>query len=179
MLLRQLALTLGLAVFVSASAFSARAELTTVPYVDASKYLTTWYKISGNPLFFEANCTCSRQVLGAMPDGKISVYNTCHDTKVEGPVREIRGTAVNEDPATNARFQVDFGLPQKGEYWIIGLDPQYRYAIVSDPSMKSLYILSQTPTLDSALYAQAVAEAATQVDTSKLQMTIQAGCTYP
>lgn len=175
MLFRQLVLAL----LVSASALAARAELKTVSYVDANKYLTTWYQIARNPLFFEANCTCSRQVLGALPDGKISVYNSCHDTKVEGPVREIRGTAVNENPATNARFQVDFGLPQKGEYWIIGLDSQYRYAVVSDPSMKSLYILSTTPTLDAGLYAQAVAEAAAQVDTSKLQMTIQTGCTYP
>jgi apolipoprotein D and lipocalin family protein len=157
----------------------ASASIQTVAHVDVSRYATTWYKIAGNPLFFEANCVCAIQKFSPGQNGAVNVTNSCNMTTPAGELRSISGTATSEDPSTNARFSVDFGLPQKGEYWIIGLDSDYRYAVVSDPSEKSLYILSSTPTLDPALYNEALMIAQKQVDTSKLQMTLQTGCTYP
>jgi apolipoprotein D and lipocalin family protein len=159
--------------------WSAHAELQTVPYVDVSKYLGTWYQIARNPHQFEGDCYCSRQQLTARPDGKVEVYNTCNDGAVNGPFRTISGEATNEDPATNAKFSVDFHLPHLGQYWIIGLDPDYRYAVVSDPSMYSFYLLSKTPTLDPALYAKAMEDAGRQLDLSKVKKTVQEGCAYP
>lgn len=158
--------------------FSAQATLQTVPSVDLSRYAGTWYQIARNPLFFEGNCFCSQQKLSAQADGNIGVYNSCNDGAVNGPLKVITGVAMSED-ATNAKLTVDFNLPQKGEYWVIGLGDNYEYAVVSDPSMKSLYILSKTPTLAQNLLDKALATAAAQLDTSKLIMTVQQGCTYP
>lgn len=155
-------------------------DLKTVPSVDLAQYLGTWYQISRNVLFFEQDCSaCSRQVLAALPDGTASVWNTCNQDTPAGKLITIKGTATSENPVTHAEFTIDFGLPHKGQYWIIGLAPDYHWAIVSDPSKKSLYILSKTPTLDAASYQAAVAEAATQLDTTQLQLTNQTGCTYP
>ena len=74
---------------------------------------------------------------------------------------------------------MDFGLPQTGQYWVIGLDPHYRFAVVSDPSRRSLYILSKTPALDSRFYNEALRQASQQVSTAGLVMTVQNGCKYP
>lgn len=153
------------------------AQLRTVPYVEVDRYLGTWYQIARNPLIFEGNCICSRQVLSLVTD-RVDVYNSCNEPTT-GELREIRGFATNNDANTNAQFTVDFGLPRKGQYWIIGLDHDYRYAVVSDPSKLSLYILSKTPTLDQELYEEAVAIAAEQLDVSRLVMTPQMGCAYP
>lgn len=156
------------------------APLETVPYVDVKSYLGTWYQIARNPLPFEGDCACSQQTLGLDAAlGRVTVYNSCNDKIPAGALREIRGFAINDDPATNARFTVDFGLPQKGQYWIIGLGANYEYAVVSDPSRRSLYILSKTPTLDPVLYAEALGKAQAQLDTSKLLTTEHSGCTYP
>ena len=157
----------------------AASELKTVPHVDISCYLGSWFSIARNPLPFEDGCVCSRQNLSALPDGQIRVLNTCNDKTATGPLRSIEGTATNDDPATNARYTVDFGLPQKGQYWIIGLDADYRFAVVSEPSRRALYILSKTPQLAPAVYAEALEIAAKQVDTSKLVLTNQTGCVYP
>lgn len=158
----------------------ASAELKTVPYVDVSKYLGTWYQIAHIPLFFEGGaCACARQNLSADASGVVKVYNSCNTDNAAGALREIRGEAYNDDPKTNARFTVDFHLAYKGTYWIIGLDPQYRYAVVSDKDQYSLYILSKTPTLPAALYNEAVSIAAQQLDVSKLEMTDQRNCKYP
>ncbi len=153
--------------------------LETVPYVDVQQYVGTWYQIARNPLFFENGCVCSQQKLSLKPDGTVGVFNSCNDGTINGPLKIIEGYAVNQDPVSNSKFLVDFNLPNKGDYWIIGLDPQYRYAVVSDPSKLSLYILSKTPELDPVLYQEAVSKAQEQVNTDKLLMTVQQGCTYP
>lgn len=168
---------LAAAFIICSLAQQAHAQLRTVPYVEVERYLGTWYQIARNPLIFEGNCICSRQIL-SLGQGRVDVYNSCNEPTT-GELREIRGFATNNDPRSNAQFTVDFGLPQKGQYWIIGLDVDYRYAVVSDPSLLSLYILSKTPTLASELYEEAVALAAEQVDVSKLRMTPQTGCAYP
>lgn len=165
--------------FVFAFSSFGNAQLKTVPYVDVQQYLGTWYQIARNTLPFEAGCVCSRQVLSLLESGKVGVFNSCNKNTVDGPLMTISGEAENVDTTSNAKFLVDFKLPQKGDYWIIGLDDQYRYAVVSDPSMRSLYILSKTPQLKEYLYNEAVAKAQEQVDTSKLEITLQTDCTYP
>jgi apolipoprotein D and lipocalin family protein len=168
---------MALQIFISTSASAA--DLQTVPYVDVAQYAGTWYQIARNPLFFEGNCFCARQVLAPLSEGVVSVYNSCNQNSLNGTLQEIRGTATDENPGVNSQFLVDFNLPHKGQYWIIGLASDYRYAVVSDPSQKSLYILSKTPTLSEDDYKTAVGLAAQQMDVSKLVVTQQVGCQYP
>ena len=95
-------------------------------------------------------------------------------------MRTITGTASDDDASSNSKFTVAFqGVPFKGSYWIIGLDSQYRYAVVSDSGGDALYILSKTPTLSDNLYQEAVGIGAQQVDISKLEVTDQSNCVYP
>lgn len=169
-------LLIGLSLIIS---FAAQAQLQTVKYVDLAKYSGTWYQIARNPHPFEYGCICARQILVPTADARISVYNSCNDRTIDGPYRTIQGFASVLDATSNAKLSVDFGLPQKGAYWIIGLDTQYRYAVVSDPSKRTLYILSKTTTLENSLYNEAVQNAAIQLDTSKLSMTLQQGCIFP
>jgi apolipoprotein D and lipocalin family protein len=157
----------------------AQARLDTVPSVDVAQYLGTWYQVAGNPLPFDKDCFCSRQQLSLSNEGTVSVYNTCNIGAIDGALSEIRGVATSLDPVSNSKFEVDFGLPFKGQYWIIGLDPQYRFAVVSDPTKKSLYILSRTPTLDAVLYDAAVGEAQKQVSIEQLVPMTQLNCQYP
>lgn len=156
-------------------------QLETVPFVDLSRYAGRWYQQMRNPLPFEPlECPCAQQTLTPLTDGSVGVYNSCNRDDAAGPRVEIRGTAVSEDPQGNARFVVDFGLPRKGQYWIIGLDEQYRWAVVSDPSLRSLYILSKTPVLEDAELQRALAQAETQVPLSSLRPTLHSpACVYP
>jgi apolipoprotein D and lipocalin family protein len=45
----------------------------------------------------------------------------------------------------------------RGDYWVVMLDADYRYAVVSEPSREYLWILSRTPQMDGALYDGIVA----------------------
>ena len=49
---------------------------------------------------------------------------------------------------------MQFFWPFRGDYWIIELDRDYRFAVVGSPSREYLWILSRTPTLDEAVYRE-------------------------
>lgn len=156
-------------------------ELKTVGAVDIPQYMGTWYQVAGLPQVFDKDCVCSRQVLDLdEAAGVVNVKNTCNFKTTDGPLMTIQGTASVVDTTTNAKLEVDFGMPYKGNYWIIGLDAEYRYAVVSDPTRQSLFILSRTPELEPELYAEAFAKATEQnIDMSKVKTMEQTNCTYP
>jgi apolipoprotein D and lipocalin family protein len=118
-----------------------------VPYVDLTRYVGFWYEIARYPTSFQADCASSRANYTALPDGTIGVLNTC--LAADGTVvSTIEGSASVADPTTNAKLTVSFpGVPFPAPYWIIDLDPNYQYAVVSDPVRLTLFILSRTPTL--------------------------------
>lgn len=59
---------------------------------------------------------------------------------------------------------------------MIGLDEEYRYAIVASPAEEGLWILAKTREISPALLAEAIKEAANKVDLVGLSFTEQAGC---
>jgi apolipoprotein D and lipocalin family protein len=66
---------------------------------------------------------------------------------VNGPVKKATATARPID-ATNAKLKVQFFWPFEGNYWILDLDQaDYQYALVGEPSRKSLWLLSRQPQL--------------------------------
>jgi apolipoprotein D and lipocalin family protein len=38
------------------------------------------------------------------------------------------------------------------DYWVVELDPEYRWAVVGGPSLEYLWVLSRTPTMDRATF---------------------------
>jgi apolipoprotein D and lipocalin family protein len=75
---------------------------------------------------------------------------------------------------TNAKLRVRFFWPFSGAYWIIGLDPEYRWAVVGHPSRRYLWILSRTPRMDDTLYGELIRTFAPQGhDTGRIRKTLQ------
>lgn len=154
-------------------------ELQTVVFVDPLQYVGRWYQIARNPLPFEPlTCMCAQQTLALLSSGNVGVYNSCNADSVDGPLNDIRGEATIIDPS-NSKLTVDFGFPQKGQYWIIALANDYSWAVVSDPSRRSLYVLSKTPELDPQSYKAAIDSVKHQIDITKLLSTNHLGCSYP
>ena len=82
-------------------------------------------------------------------DGRIGVVNECRDGSFDGEWRRAEGVAwVTDEEKSRAKLKVQFFWPFRGDYWIIELDPEYRYAAVGHPSRNYLWILARTPTLD-------------------------------
>lgn len=125
--------------------------LRSVSSVDLSRYSGTWYEIARYPNRFQRDCQSDTTAEYTLrKDGKVQVVNSCRQK--DGKTKTARGTAKVADKATNAKLRVTFFWPFYGDYWVIGLDPDYRYAIVGEPKRKYLWILSRTPDLDPPTY---------------------------
>ena len=126
-----------------------------VPAVDLERFLGSWYEIARIPAWFQNRCvkdTTARYQL--RNDGRITVINRCVTRK--GEIDQADGLARVVDPTTRARLQVSFvsllgWRPFWGDYWIIGLDPEYRWLVVGDPKRQFSWILSRSPALEPTL----------------------------
>jgi apolipoprotein D and lipocalin family protein len=157
-------------------AFAVRAQpsLQTVERVDLDQYLGKWYEIASYPAWFARNCTGVTAEYSMRDDGKIAVVNSCRKGSLDGKLKEAKGRARVVAPESNAKLKVSFFGPFWGDYWIIDLDPDYRWAVVGEPKRKYLWILSRTPTLDRETLAGILERlAAAGYDTDKLQWTPQ------
>lgn len=175
------ALVVSLAMAVGAARIGAQAApVRTVDQVDLDRYLGKWFEIARFEAWFQKKCTGGHvtATYAHRPDGRIAVLNECR-TK-DGPSR-AEGVARVVDTASNAKLKVRFApaflswLPSVwGDYWVIGLAPDYSWAVVGDPSRQYLWVLSRTPALDGETYARALATATAQgFDVSKLVLTAQ------
>ncbi|MFC4278991.1 lipocalin family protein [Achromobacter aloeverae] len=142
--------------------------------VEIPRYLGTWYEIARYPRFFQKQCVgdVSAQYF-ARKDGKVDVTNRCR--KRDGSIDEARGVAEVVAGSHNTKLEVTFVPPFSGDYWIIGLDKDYRWSVVASPNRRSLWILSRTPRLDKSDLDQALNVLNTQgFPLDKLEYTSQA-----
>jgi apolipoprotein D and lipocalin family protein len=123
-------------------------ELQVVSYVDIERYLGKWYEIALYPNWFEKGCFGSTAYYEMLEGGHIKVTNQCRMHGPEGELNEAIGIATIADGKSNAKLKVQFFWPFKGDYWIIDLDRDYQYAIVSEPDRQYLWILSRYQNMD-------------------------------
>jgi len=133
---------------VAVAAVSKAPPLSVVEEVDLDRYLGTWFEIASYPAWFAKNCTGVTAEYSLREGGGISVVNRCYKGALDGKLKEARGRAKVVDPETKAKLKVSFFGPFWGDYWILELDPDYRWVVVGEPRRKYLWILSRTPTLD-------------------------------
>ena len=123
----------------------------TVDFVDLQKYSGLWYEIAKIPNSFQDHCkygTTAEYIIAK--DGDITVINRCFDE--DGKLDLVEGVANIVDEKTNSKLEVSFvsflGIrPFWGDYWIIGLDEDYTYAVIGHPERKYGWILSRKPFL--------------------------------
>jgi apolipoprotein D and lipocalin family protein len=95
-----------------------------------------------------------------LENGKIKVINRCR-TK-DGEFDQAEGSASVVDNTGNSQLKVSFFWPFRADYWVIGLDPDYRWAVVGNPNRKYLWILSRSKSISPSDLAAAKASAAAQ-----------------
>ena len=170
-------LIVGLPTWVHATEAS-QAPVASVASVDLSRYIGKWYEIGSFPLFFQRNCvgdTTAQYALEA--DARVSVTNRC---RTASGFDEAVGHASVVAGSANARLKVSFFWPFTADYWVIGLDPDYRWAVVGNPNRKYLWVLSRTAELPKPLLDAALASATAQgFDLSQLRYTSQAPISAP
>jgi apolipoprotein D and lipocalin family protein len=154
--------------------------LESIGSLDVPRYMGTWHEIAKYPNRFQDQCARNtRAEYQLQKDGSVQVINRC--TTSDGKTTEATGAARQIGPGDSAKLQVRFApawlslLPQVwGNYWVIDLDPQYQLVAVSEPKREFLWVLSRTPTVDSATYQGLMERLARQgFDLTRIQKSPQ------
>ena len=157
-------LALAWACVLSMPAQAELAPLKTVAAVDVPRYMGTWHEVAKYPNWFQKKCASSTQATYSLQaDGRVQVLNRCKTDK--GEWSEALGAARQIGGPTSAQLKVRFApawlsfIPMVwGDYWIIDLDPDYQWVMVSEPKREYLWILSRTPQLPAATYQALLAK---------------------
>jgi apolipoprotein D and lipocalin family protein len=138
--------------------------LQALPSLDVASYMGTWYQVRWIPNRFQRQCVADTTATYRWrDDGTIEVLNRCRTAdgawdQVSGVARPPSGEArIESGRLQPARMEVSFlpgwlrwtGLGW-GDYWVVDLAPEGRYAIVSEPSREYLWVLSRQPALTSS-----------------------------
>jgi apolipoprotein D and lipocalin family protein len=134
-------------------------KLEAIASLDLPRYLGRWYEIAKFPNRFQKQCVANTTAEYSMDAGAVKVVNRCQ--LANGAVQEAVGAARQLGAANSAKLEVRFApawlsfVPQVwGSYWVIDLDASYQLAAVSEPSGEYLWILSRSPKVDPARYAE-------------------------
>lgn len=153
----------AIALCLPAAAPANNPPLRVVESIDLTQYSGRWFEAARLPNKFQNQCTGDVVVHYALrDDGRLDVVNRCRTAA--GKVDEARGIGRKAgDGTSNSRLEVRFApailsflRSVWGDYWIIGLGPEYTWAVVGTPSREYLWILSRTPQMSATSYDRAI-----------------------
>lgn len=154
----------------------------TVDFVDIERYMGLWYEFARYPVPFDEDGVAVTAEYTLNKDGTVSLINRSLVGDLDGPPNSIEGVARVVDEETNAKLAVTFDRPElegiEFPYWIIELDEDYQWAVVTNDTRFVLYILSRTPTMDDAVYEDILYRVVKQgFDADSIELTPQLeGC---
>lgn len=146
-----------------------RGELASPPptavAVDLARYAGLWYEIARLPMWAQRDCMASTAEYRLLDSGEVHVRNACVTTS--GREISIDGTATVIDLESRAKLNVVFDQwaaklaswlnpSTEGNYWILRIDPDYRWSVVGTPDRTYLWILARTPLMEEPLYQELV-----------------------
>ena len=157
-------------------------DVKAVESFDLARYLGTWHEIASIPQFFQRKCVRdTRASYSAAEVGMIRVDNVC--TRDDGARERASGRARVADGGIASKLEVTF-LELFGEYrfwvaadyWVVALDPNYRWAVVGHPSRRYGWVLARDPLLSPVALAEIIGRLKSQgYDACEFYITPQTG----
>jgi apolipoprotein D and lipocalin family protein len=146
---------------VAAAAHAQPSPLQPLPSLEVAPYMGTWYQVLWIPNRFQKQCVAdTAATYRDLGNGTVEVLNRCRTA--DGQIDSVTGIArppvgesrIDGGRLRPARLEVSF-LPSWlrwtgigwGDYWVVDLAADGRYAIVSEPSREYLWVLSRQPAL--------------------------------
>ena len=128
----------------------------TVESVDLESYAGLWYEFARYDTPFDEDAVGVTAEYTLNDDGTVRVVNKGLVGGLNGTPTSIEGVARVVDTETNAKLSVTFDRPDiagvEFDYWIIELEEDYEWAVVTSATRFVLYILSRTPALEESVY---------------------------
>ncbi len=112
------------------------------PVVDWTRYLGTWYELARFDHRFERGLVAVTADYFRASDGALRVVNAGRRETLDGPLKSASASAKVTGPAT---LSVTFFWPFSGEYRVLALADDYRWAVVGSSTKSYLWFLHRAP----------------------------------
>ena len=127
-------------------------DKTVVKELDIDRYLGKWYEIARYDHSFERGLQGVTATYSKMQDGRIRVINAGYKGGLDGKFSKAVGKAKIPDPNVPSKLKVSFFLFFYGDYFVMELDEDYKWAVIGSSTDNFLWILSRSPEMDADLY---------------------------
>jgi apolipoprotein D and lipocalin family protein len=134
--------------------------LAPIQSIDLARYQGVWHQVALYPNRFQKMCASNTRATYALQEGgTVRVTNQCRNTEgrevqAVGQARPVRAATLNQGQLAPPQLQVRFApewlswLPFVwGDYWVIQLADDYRYAVVGEPQREFLWVLARSTEL--------------------------------
>lgn len=146
----------GMAQTPTAASTTSAMPLMPIQSIDLARYQGVWHQVALYPNRFQKMCASNTRATYATEDGgTVRVTNQCRaadgkESSVVGQARPARAAQMNQGQLSPPQLQVRFAprwlswLPMVwGDYWVIQLGDDYRYAVVGEPKREFLWVLAR------------------------------------
>lgn len=143
------ALVAGIFAVMAGCSTSNEANLAPMPVVasvDVARYLGTWHQVALIPNSFQGDCASDTKATYTLDGKDLRVQNQCKDAA--GKTTEAIGVAKIVEGSNNAKLRVSFFRPFYGNYWVLALDPDYKWVLVGEPKRSFGWVLARDTKLD-------------------------------
>ena len=142
---------LGLSGLVIAAQDGDTIDNSTVSVFDVRRFMGKWYEIARYDHRFEKGMTHVAATYSLQENGSIKVKNEGYKN---GKHKEVEGRAKQPNPADPGKLKVSFFLWFYSDYYVLDIDPDYRYVLIGSSSDKYLWIMSRDKTLSKEKQAE-------------------------
>jgi apolipoprotein D and lipocalin family protein len=149
-------------------------SLAVAPQVDLEKMAGGWYIVANIPNWFEASLVGLYDIYSLRPDGDIAENFYTYSGTFNSPLKHYEVHDWVEPGSHNAKWRVQIFWPFNFAFWVLYVDPDYRYALFGYPDRSLGWIFSRRQTIDEATY-QSMLERfrALGYETSKFRRIVQ------
>jgi len=129
-------------------------DKTVVKELDIERYLGTWHEIARYDHSFERGLVGVTATYSYRKDGKIKVENAGYKDTLDGEKLVSIGKAKIPNLKIPSKLKVSFFWFFYGDYFVLELDKDYKWAVIGSSSDMYLWVLSRTPQMEEELYQE-------------------------
>lgn len=156
-MIQRLVLAVIAAIALLAPALPAAAGVEAIPHIELSKMMGRWYEVARAPNQIQNGCQAGASDWTPQARG-FAVVQSCRKGGPGGPVSVWKARATIADHRTNARLKMTFfGGMVSQDYVVVEHQPDQGWLVLATANGKYLWLMSQRPTLPTAIRQQAVA----------------------
>jgi apolipoprotein D and lipocalin family protein len=130
-------------------------DLPPLATVDLQRFMGSWHVIANIPYWLEEGKVATRDEYALRPDGRISndfVFRRSFDQ----PEQRWEGVSTVQPDSGGARWSVQFVWPFSADLQVLEVDPDYRWALLSNPARSMAWLFSREAAMSQPRYAELV-----------------------